>query len=142
MLALFDTNIYIGELTGKIPLADTQLWRSHYLIRLSPVVHHELLRGSRNTALIEEIGRKTVPTPPPSSKMWEKGARVLKKFVHEFGFGEEIFRLQNDILIALTAREIGALVITGDRHFVEIQKMVPFYLCHYRVPEGRDTPRG
>lgn len=132
MFALFDTNIYVAELTGKIPITDIQLWRSKYITRLSPVIYHELLRGSKHKELVEEIKKKTVMTPPPTQKMWEESAEVLRKFVGEFGFSEEIFKLQNDVLIALTAKNHGALVISQDRHFTQIVKIAHFHFLHYQ----------
>ena len=67
--------------------------------------------------------------------MWKEGAQILRKFVSQFGFGEEVFKLQNDILIALTARHIGAVVITQDGHFPDIAKIVPYHYIHYRKPQ-------
>jgi len=35
-------------------------------------------------------------------------------------------RLQNDLLIALTARHTGTLLVTSDRHFTALRRHVPF----------------
>jgi predicted nucleic acid-binding protein len=37
-------------------------------------------------------------------------------------------RLQNDCLLALTARRTGALFVTADRHFEAIRRRLPFPL--------------
>lgn len=132
MLALFDTNIYIGDLSDTIPETQTQLWRNQYVIRLSPIVHHELLRGAKEKRWVDEIKQKTVMTPAPTANMWEKSAEVLRELVIKFGLNEQMFRLQNDVLLALTARHVGALVISQDKHFLEIAKIIPFHLLHYR----------
>ena len=131
MLALFDANVYIGELTGRIPAGESEKWRSQYLIRLSPVVYHELLRGARKKDLIYEIRDRTVSTPVPTFKMWEESATILSQWVFSSGRNEVLFKLQNDILIALTARSLGAVVITQDRHFEKIAERVSFlYFLH------------
>jgi predicted nucleic acid-binding protein len=35
-------------------------------------------------------------------------------------------RLQNDLLIALTARHTGTLLVTSDPHFTALRRHVPF----------------
>jgi hypothetical protein len=37
-------------------------------------------------------------------------------------------RLQNDLLLALTARHTGALFVTIDSHFTALRRQVPFSL--------------
>ena len=37
-------------------------------------------------------------------------------------------RLQNDLLLALTARHTGALFVTGDTHFSMLRRYIPFAL--------------
>jgi predicted nucleic acid-binding protein len=37
-------------------------------------------------------------------------------------------RLQNDLLIALTARHTGALLVALDPHFAALRRLVPFHL--------------
>ena len=131
MLALFDTNIYIGELTGRVPAGESEKWRSQYLIRLSPVVYHELLRGARKRDWVHEIRDHTVLTPAPTFKMWEESASILSQWHFSSRENEVLFKLQNDVLIALTARSLGAVVITQDRHFEKIAQKVSFlYFLH------------
>ncbi len=126
MIALFDTNIYIDELIGRLPAGKFNKWRLQYILRLSPVVYHELLRGARNLSLIHEIRQKTLLLPAPSFTMWEKSAYILRHFREKFGSSEELHKLQNDILIALSARENGALLITRDKHFKQIADFLAF----------------
>ena len=133
MIALFDTNIYIEIMVDLISEAQVSAWKSGHLIRLSPIVYHELLRGAREPEIIEEIGSKTVKTAVPTFKMWEKSALILREFVGRFGYNEEVFKLQNDILLALTAKSCGALLISKDRHFLEIAKIISFHFFHYRT---------
>ncbi len=62
--------------------------------------------------------------------MWVKAGHLAGKIVGSF---DELTleKIQNDILIALTARENGALLITQDRHFHIIQKHIPFSLIFH-----------
>ena len=80
MLALFDTNVYIGELTRAIPNA----------------------------------------------------ASILSQWHFSSGENEVLFKLQNDVLIALTARSLGAVVITQDKHFEKIAEKTSFLYFLYR----------
>ena len=132
MLALFDTNVYISELTRAIPNDVVERWRSQYLVRLSPVVYHELLRGARKKDWVYEIRDHTVLAPVPTFKMWEEAASILSQWHFSSGENEALFKLQNDVLIALTARSLGAVVITQDKHFEKIAEKTSFLYFLYR----------
>lgn len=132
MLAFFDTNIYIDELTGTLPALTCQTWRSHYIIRLCPIVYHELLRGTRNPELIYEIRDHTIALNTPTFAMWEHAAQLLRDYVKRFGPQGNPYRLQNDILIALTARHTGALLITKDQDFDQLAQLVLFPYLRYQ----------
>lgn len=128
MIALFDSNIYIDALTGRLPENRIEEWKLSYILRLSPVVYHELLRGSRNPSIIYEIREKTILFPSPTPHMWEESAEIIRSIGEKRGFSEGILNLQNDLLIALSAREAGALLITKDKHFKEISSFLSFHL--------------
>ena len=42
-------------------------------------------------------------------------------------------RLQNDALLALTARHTGALLLTADAHFETLRERIPFALRRLRA---------
>ena len=98
-----------------------------YVIRLSPIVKSELLRGCKTKRaqeatqiLIDQI----IEMPAPSNKMWEQAAIVLSK--SSIYNPKNVEELQNDVLLALTARHSGAILITQDKDFEEIQKYLQF----------------
>ena len=97
---------------------------------MSPVVASELLRGSkgRATRAVEKLIAKLVPIEPPSWRhCWLEAGRVVRSVFPDY---EEIglARLQNDVLLALTARHTGAALVTQDAHFSVLQKFTKFAL--------------
>ncbi|MBI3017385.1 MAG: PIN domain-containing protein [Deltaproteobacteria bacterium] len=126
MIAFFDTNIYVDLLKGNIEFSDLSSYQG-YLIRLSPIVKSELLRGCKTErakkitlSLVEQL----TELPAPTNKMWERAASILAKLpiLGQTRLGE----LQNDVLLALTTRQVGAIFITQDKDFEEIQKHLTF----------------
>ncbi|MBI4366998.1 MAG: hypothetical protein HY543_09290 [Deltaproteobacteria bacterium] len=96
-----------------------------------PIVYHELLRGARNPGPIYEIRDRTVALAPPTFAMWERAALVLREYVMQFGAPGSLPRLQNDVLIALTMRGCGGLVITADRYFDRLASLIPCQVYVY-----------
>ncbi len=99
-------------------------------VRLSPVVASELLRGvsGRGRRSVEKLITQLVPLEPPSwRRCWIEAGRLLPQIFpdHEH---VGLARLQNDCLLALTARHTGAVFVTGDGHFESIRGHVPFNL--------------
>jgi predicted nucleic acid-binding protein len=130
MIAFFDTSIHIPVLSGALQL-DTALQAINFLpVRLSPVVASELLRGVTGTGRrkVETLVRQLVPLDPPSwQRCWYDAGRLLPKvFPDHEAIG--LARLQNDCLLALTARHTGAAFLTADGHFDTIRRYLPFQL--------------
>lgn len=128
MLAFFDTSIHIDVLRGTRSLDDVLDAVCRPPIRLSPVVASELLRGvsRRGTRSVERLVHGLVPLEPPSwRRCWIETGRLLPRvFPDHEAIG--LARLQNDILLALTARHTGTLLVTGDAHFLTLRTDVPF----------------
>jgi predicted nucleic acid-binding protein len=128
MLAFFDTSIHIDLLRGARPLADVLESAGNPAIRLSPVVASELLRGvsGRGARSVARLVRGLVALEPPSWRScWLETGRLLPRvFPHHEAIG--LARLQNDLLLALTARYTGSLFVTGDAHFATLQRHVSF----------------
>ena len=128
MLAFFDTSIHIDLLRGTRPLADVLQAIGHPPVRLSPVVASELLRGvsGRGARSVVRLVRGLVPLEPPSwRRCWIDAGRLLPRvFPDHEAIG--LARLQNDLLIALTARHTGTLLVTSDPHFTALRRHVPF----------------
>jgi predicted nucleic acid-binding protein len=130
MIAFFDTCIHIDLLTGALSLDQVVQKMGNVPVRLSPVVASELLRGvsKRPRSVIERLVRQLVPIEPPSWRQcWYDAGRLLPEVFRDH---EEIglSRLQNDVLLALTARHTGALFVTTDSHFEAMRRLIPFHL--------------
>jgi predicted nucleic acid-binding protein len=130
MIAFFDTNVHLGLLLGSLTSEEVLEHAERRRIRLSPVVGHELLRGASGRARrsVETLVRQLLPIEPPSwRRCWTEAGRLLPRiFPHHEEIG--LARLQNDILLAATARHTGALFLTRDGHFRTIREHVPFRL--------------
>ena len=128
MIAFFDSNVHIALLLGHLSLEGIVEEIGSMPVRLSPVVASELLRGASGTAQrsVEKLIGQLLPLEPQSWRQcWHETGKLLPRiFPHheEVGLG----RLQNDCLLALTARHTGALFVTADAHFDTIRRHVPF----------------
>ena len=130
MIAFFDTNVPIDVLRGIRSLADILATIGNLRVRLSPVVASELLRGvsGHGTRSVIRLVRGLVPVEPPSWRScWLETGRLLPRvFLDHEALG--LARLQNDLLLALTARHTGILFVTGDAHFTALRRYIPFTL--------------
>ena len=128
MLAFFDTSIHIDILRGTRPLARVLEAVGNPPVRMSPVVASELLRGvsGRGTRSVMRLVRGLVALEPPSWRAcWLETGRLLPRvFPDHEAVG--LARLQNDLLLALTARHTGSLFVTGDAHFTALRRHVSF----------------
>ena len=97
---------------------------------LSIRVASELLRGVsvRGARSVMRLVRGLVPLEPPSWRAcWLETGRLLPRvFPDHEAIG--LARLQNDLLLALTARHTGSLFVTGDAHFAALRRHVSFTL--------------
>jgi predicted nucleic acid-binding protein len=131
MIAFFDTCIHIDLLTGALSFDQVVQKMGSVPVRLSPVVASELLRvvSKRQRSIIERLVRQLVPIEPPSWRQcWYDAGRLLPEVFRDH---EEIglSRLQNDLLLALTARHTGAaLFVTTDGHFEAMRRLITFRL--------------
>jgi len=128
MIAFFDTSVHIDILRGDLHVADVLERVQGGPVRLSPVVASELLRGASGKAARDDRRETSslVPIEPPSWRnAWLEAGRILPK---AFASYEHIglARLQNDVLLALTARHTGAVLVSRDAHFRAIQRHVRF----------------
>ena len=130
MIAFFDTNVHISLFTGAVSFDRLVQRIGNLPVRLSPVVASELLRGvsSQSRGVVERLVRQLVSLEPPSWRQsWYDAGRLLPRI---FSHHEEVglSRLQNDMLLALTARHTGALFVTTDGHFDTLRRLLPFRL--------------
>jgi len=127
MIVFFDTCVHVDLLRGALP-PDAVQQRVSGPIRLSPVVASELLRGARGNAraAVEQLIDRLQPIEPPSwrNAFLEAGRLLPDVFAHHEALG--LAKLQNDVLLALTARHTGARLVTRDAHFTALRDRVPF----------------
>ncbi len=120
---IFDTSIFIDHLR-------TNKFTDHFqnlngIIRNSSVVLSELLRGATReeevrfvTTLVENH-----PVFTPTEKNWIESGKILSKISKDKGLSPEKLRdLHFDVLIALTGRNYGAIVITSNKTDFELIK--------------------
>lgn len=132
---VIDTNIYVDWLNeGQ---HEVVLFQREAVKYLSAVVLMELSAGAfsaRDRRLVREVtsafakvGRILVPTVT----IYEEAGDVLRRLQESRGYTvASAYGLANDVLIALSARFIGATVITrNERDFVAIQTIRPFKLA-------------
>ena len=132
-LALVDTSVYIENFrTGRFTLA---LVRSPWIIRCSAVVLHELRRGAKTDLEIRFVAdlARNVRIVTPNERQWLESAEVLSRI--RTGKGYDVKKLRElafDVLIALSARDIGGTLITCNRDdFSEIKKRVFFKVVYW-----------
>jgi predicted nucleic acid-binding protein len=128
---VLDTNVYIGWL-NRGQFAELVIGRG--LARyLSAVVEMELRAGAETRAARRALDglvrayRAGDRILPPSSAVFSTTAVVFQKLRHA---GRDVRRasLVHDVLIALTARAVGATVYTQDADFTVIRGVRPFAL--------------
>ena len=132
-LALLDTSVYIENFrTGRFTAT---LLRSPWIIRCSTVVLHELRRGSRTPQELRfanELARK-IRIITPTENHWIESAEILSRIRRKKGYDRNKLRkLAFDVLIALSARDIGATLITCNREdFAEIRNHTLFRIVYW-----------
>ena len=131
---IIDTNVYIDWMNDG--LYETVIFQRDAVKHLSAVVIMELAAGAfsvRDRRLVREISSafgRVGRVVAPAVSMYQEAGEVLRRLQESLGYTlASAHGLANDVLIALSARSIGALVITqNDRDFVAIQKIRPFKL--------------
>lgn len=132
--AILDTSVYIEIFrTGRFTFP---LLQSTYVVRCSAVVLHELLRGAASRLerrfVIDLMNRCHVLTPTESH--WMQAAEILNAIRKRQHYDANGLRaLVFDVLIALSARSIGAAVITcNESDFQAIRRHVSFHLVCWK----------
>ncbi len=129
-LAILDTSVYIDNLRSgrfKQEILDFKL-----VVRCSAVVLAELSRGARSREMRRFVDglAKNLRIIAPTEKEWIESGKIVCHLIAERGYDVNQTReIHFDVLIALTARRIGACLITcNSKDFTAIQKYVGFEL--------------
>lgn len=129
-LAIIDTSVYIDNLrSGRFK---QELLDLKFVIRCSAVVLAELSRGTRSKAMsrfVDDLA-KNLQIVTPNEREWLQSGQILKRIVATKGHDINKTReLHFDVLIALTARRIGACLITCNvDDFTNIGEFLDFNL--------------
>ena len=131
---ILDTSIYIPFINQGIAHPIIESHQVRPLIYMSAVVLEELYAGALDVYSVKlldkmydtfsEMSRLLIP----DSADWQKGGKVIAQLGSKYGF-EQLYlsRLTNDVLIAATARKMGAVVATNNKKdFLRIQEYIDF----------------
>ena len=131
---LLDASIYIPFINKGVSYPFLELEVEKPVVYLSAVVIKELYAGAfdnNSIELLDELygvfystGRLIVPF----ASDWQKAGKVVAKLGRKYGFEEKFLsKIQNDVLIALSARQIGAILVTHNaKDFLRIKEFVDF----------------
>ena len=134
--AILDTSIYIPFINDGIVHPILKIDIEKPVIYLSAVVIAELYAGAfdnQSIKLLDKLCKAFYDTQrivTPSANDWQTTGKVIAKLGGKHGF-ENIFlsKIQNDVLIALSAKQIGAFVITNNtKDFLRVKEFVNFNL--------------
>ena len=133
---IFDTSVYIPFINKGVAHPAFAFPGGNPVIYMSAVVMEELYAGAYDAeslklldkmqAIFRKVGRLTVP----DAADWVQAGKTIAKLGKKYGFdGIYLHKLTHDVLIALSARRIGALVVTqNSKDFQRIREFVVFHL--------------
>ena len=135
--ALLDTSVYIPYINQGIEHPILELRKKAPLLYMSAVVMEELYAGAMDrisNRLLDRIFStfdKVDRMITPDGSDWQKAGKILAKMGKKYGFEEiHLSRLLNDILIALSARKIGATIFTrNQKDYLRIKEFVDFKIA-------------
>lgn len=130
---LLDTSVYIPLLReGRFPVFLPEF--RNQLIYLSSVVLQELYAGAMDQKAVKQLDSlhyvfsKNDRLVTPSAADWRQAGLILSRMGQKYGFKKlRIPALVNDLLIALGAAHVGALLITrNQKDFKRIAEFLSF----------------
>jgi predicted nucleic acid-binding protein len=129
-LAILDTSVYIDNLrSGRFKQEILDL---KFVVRCSAVVLAELSRGARSRGMkrfVEDLA-KNLRVIAPNEREWVQSGRIVNRIVSAKGYDIHKTReIHFDVLIALTARRIGAHLFTCNiDDFIAVREFAEFNL--------------
>ena len=124
---IIDSNVYIRAFNNLAFGVELQQFHRQHLPKLilSIVVAHELLVGATTPAKERSLRRGLIEPfrvrrrlHIPTQRTWDLAATVDRRLRRMKGFAGSLSRrsFSNDILIAVTARDLGATIITENEN--------------------------
>ncbi|MBI2357662.1 MAG: type II toxin-antitoxin system VapC family toxin [Deltaproteobacteria bacterium] len=143
--AILDTSVYLPFLRRDGAIHDLGFLLRPTLLYMSSVVFAELYAGAKDrptVRLLERLYRtfdRLDRMIAPDKQVWFEAAQVLRQLGLRRGFeATGLARLTHDVLIALAARKLGAVVLTRNRRdFERIRELRHFDLQVYEESERR-----
>jgi predicted nucleic acid-binding protein len=132
--AVCDTSVYIpfiNQGTAHPVFSDDS---ARPVLYMSAVVLSELYAGAHDSQSLKlldklyltfhNVGRLIAP----DERDWRQAGGIIAKLGKKYGFeAKYLARIQNDILIACSARKLGAFVVThNEKDFRRIQEFMDF----------------
>lgn len=131
---ILDSSIYIPFINKGLSHPIIELEYGMPLLYMSAVVIEELYAGAFDNNSIklldklygtfDNLGRLIVP----DASDWQRTGKVVAKLSQKYRLGKMFLsKITNDVLIALSARRIGAVVVTyNKKDFLKIKEFVDF----------------
>jgi predicted nucleic acid-binding protein len=127
---VFDTSVYVGAMRAGPTSEIARLVRSHFgRTHLASVVAAELQAGAitpearRAVAAVVGTARRVGRLLTPTFAVWLRAGSVMATMrLREPRHASRLPRIWNDLLIALSAHEIGAVVFTANRDDFEFAR--------------------
>ena len=117
--AVLDTNVYIDFWERRRHATELATLHAAFVVRFSAVVLSELRRGARSQQArrtIEALYRHAAEVWAPTADDWWEAGKLVREIGDARRWDTNKRReFQNDVLIALTARRQGALLVTANR---------------------------
>lgn len=116
MKIVADSSVILDFMDGIVE-DPHEVIRPYKLILLSPVALHEILRAypkENHGSLVNHLSRELLPVP--SLAHWIEASEIMRE-LYPHRQSQNIARMQNDIIIALAARDINAPVWSRDSDF-------------------------
>ncbi|MFO0795260.1 MAG: PIN domain-containing protein [Candidatus Brocadiaceae bacterium] len=136
---IFDTSIYIPFINKGIsyPTGVPPIDRGKQMIFMSAVVIEELYAGAFDTQSIKLLDKLYLTFEGldrliiPDAVDWQKTGKIIAKIGRKYGYESIFLKITNDVLISVSARRIGAMVVTNNiKDFLKIKEFVDFKLYH------------
>src|SRR3972149_5852767 len=120
--AILDTSVYLSFLRKNGEIQDLGFLLRPTLLYMSRVIFAELYAGAKDRFTLWRLERvyrtfdRLARVVTPDKLVWFEAGEVLQQLGLGHGFeATGLARITHDVLIALTARKIGAVVFTRNK---------------------------